>query len=263
MERDINQSLNKLYSLALTLWDVEGFYDYLKINNLRMVDVFTKDKSFLRVPVVDLKTKERGVAPVFFGDIFFPKLRNEVFGSIQMLNVMSGIRVLDKGMPERVITDVNQAKRFKRYYKPDRIRTRTETDVDLIARYIARNNERWVARGSRNIILPHDVQKAWVAFSINHSGSRFEEFIFEQEHGLPIHALVETQEDDDYLHWVNTYVTKAQDKEFLEERVGNNILYHLMLRALYNGKAFNLGIDTFDYKKLWSDEVRYVKGFAY
>jgi hypothetical protein len=263
MERDISKSFSELYSLALTLGDVEGFYDYLKINNLRMVDVFTKDKSLLRLPVVDLKTKERGVAPVFFGDIFFPKLRNEVFGSIQTLNAMSGIRFLDKGMPERVITKESQAKRFKRYYKPDRISTLIEDDVDRVARYIASNNERWNARGSKNVILPLETQKAWVSFAKEHSDSVFEEFVFEQEHGLPIHALVETQEDDDYLHWVNTYVTQAQDKEFLEERVGNNILYHLMLRALAKGKAFNLGIDTFEYKKLWSDEVRYVRGFTF
>lgn len=263
MEQNINQCLNELFSLALALGKVEGFYDYLKINNLRMVDVFTKDKSFLRIPVVDLKTKERGTAPVFFGDIFFPKLRNEVFGSIQMLNVTSGIRIIDNGMPERVITNANQAKRFKRYYKPDRIRTYDEDMTDRIAYYVQSNNERWLARGNKNIVLPQEVQKAWVEFSINHSGSRFEEFVFEPNSGLPIHALVETQEDEDYIHWVNTYVKADEDKKFLEERVGNNILYHLMLRALEKVKALNLGIDTFEYKKLWSDEVHYVKGFSY
>lgn len=263
MERDINQSLNKLFSLALTLGDVAGFYDYLKINNLRMVDALSVRHRVLRIPVVDLKTKERGVAPVFFGDIFFPKLRNEVLQKGLHPSVGSGVRVLDKGMPERVITYEAQAKRFKRYYKPDRISTRIEDNVDRIARYISSNNERWNARGSKNVILPLETQKAWVSFAKEHSDSVFEEFVFEQNYGLPIHALVETQEDDDYLHWVNTYVTKAQDKEFLEERVGNNILYHLMLRALAKGKAFNLGIDTFEYKKLWSDEVRYVRGFTF
>lgn len=262
MECFINQSLASLFSLAQAL-EGTGLYDYLKISNLRLVDAISSKYGVLRIPVVDLKTKERGVAPVLFGDIYFPKLRNEVIWNVKQLSTDSVIRILDEGMTERVITDEGQAKRFKRYYKPDRIRTRTETDVDFIARYIARNNERWVSRGGKNIILPHETQKAMVTFAKEYSGSRFEEFIFEQEHGLPVHALVETQVDNDYLHWVNTYVTKEQDAEFLKKRVGNNILYHLMLRALAKGKAFNLGIDTFDYKKLWSDEVHYVRGFTY
>lgn len=263
MVRDINPSLNKLFSLAVALGDVEGYYEYLKINNLRVVYALSPKYGTLRVPVVDLKTKERGVAPVFFGDIFFPKLRNEVLNSGLHPSKNSAIRVIDNGMPERVITKASQAKRFKRYYRPERIRTYVEDSVDRIAYYIQSNNERWVARGGKNIVLPHGLQKVLVEFSIDHSGSKYEEFVFEPEHGLPIHAIVETQEDNDYVHWVNTYVRPSEDERFLKERVGNNILYHLMTRALYNGKALNLGIDTFEYKKLWSDEVRYVKGFSY
>lgn len=237
--------------------------EYMKATNPRVV-TFYNDTGTINVPVVDIKTKERGVAPLLFMDIARPAWRDK------LLDVLSHYKsdtltVVPNGTPERVIditTDdcLRNLKRFERYYKKSNMfMWLSLADSDDIVNIIIENTKRFAQRKGVDPVYDKDILIDYVKdrFKFDHYFQHIEDRTTGEQ------AIIELAMDEEHgvIHWVNTY----RGAETENTRFGNNCLYHLILDCIgsFGYHTLNLGIDTFDYKSLWTQKQTFAKGFAH
>lgn len=243
---------------------------YMKATNYREVTTTTKYGD-ITLPLVDVQTKERGLAPLLFGDIASPKWRDDIFDVVQFV---PGLTIIPNGTPERLLqladkprfSDTDWTKnlantlglsRFYRYFKKDvyNMCLYPYEDLNAILVYIRDNTYRFSVRHNKEFIFNEDLVHTNLLSSklFNHEFLKFDNN--EQS------CIIEIVRDDDkrVIHWVNTY----RSIETENTRLGNNSLFALVLYVYNLGYDLNLGIDTFDYKTLWSPVQIYVKGFSY
>lgn len=236
--------------------------EYMKATNPRVV-TFYNDTGTINVPVVDIKTKERGVAPLLFMDIARPAWRDN------LLDVLSHyesdtLTVIPNGTPERVIDIttgdcLRNLKRFERYYKKSNMNMYLIFGSGVIVDFIIENTKRFAHRKGIRPVYNKDL-----LFEYVEDRYKFDHYFHAiEDRNTGEQAIIELAMDKErgIIHWVNTY----RGAETENSRFGNNCLYHLITECIGNFgyHTLNLGIDTFDYKALWTQKQTYAKGFDY
>lgn len=261
METLLKQTDSVIRAMKYVVEHRPDILDYYKATNPRIETFFTKVGFKISVPVVDIETKERGVAPMLYMDIYRPIWRDNLFCLLSECT-NHHLSIIERGTPERVIDltvpDLTKRlARFNRYYKKANIEMTVETDKDTIRDFIIANTERFALRKGQKPIYDISALDAYVedAHLFNHKfygivdRATDEQGIIEVANGV----------SRGVVHWVNTY----RGVETENTRFGNNCLMHLIHSNLGIYTSLNIGIDTFDYKTLWTDKQTFAKGFAY
>lgn len=262
METLLKQTDSIIRAMEYTQQNKPEILEYMKATNPRIETFFTKVGFKISVPVVDIKTKERGVAPMLYMDIARPIWRDNLFCLLSECT-NHHLSIIDHGTPERVIDLtapdlMKQLARFNRYYKKANIEMTVETDKDTIRDFMIANTERFALRRNQEPIYDVNVLNAYIedAHLFNHK------FYGVVDKATDEQGIIEVANDVSrgVVHWVNTY----RGVETENTRFGNNCLMHL-ISSLNLGiyKTLNLGIDTFDYKTLWTQKQTFAKGFDY
>ena len=238
--------------------------EHFKQTNPRIETLTMQNGSTYKVPVIDVVTKDRGNIPTLAFDVSYPKLRNELLNNALHI---TGCNIIQDGLPERIIdvldADYSSEKnvfkslnltRYSRYLK-NGWTLKPTIDKDLIRYFIQENLRRWRGRTGQPYFDDFIEQEIDYSRLLDHVFA-----VFTDSNGLS--ALVEIVKEGSTLHWVNTY--RGDSGEANTARLGNNVLLSLILITPVLGcTELNMGIDTFDYKKTWSNTVRFAKGLSY
>ena len=237
--------------------------DFIDFDGFYVEDVPIDGKTY-KVPVVLRRTEDRGVIPTTPLDIAFPTVRNWLLGSTDLVGRFP---VIENGMQERVLSlptysgqDISQymkqcgLKSIARYLKEPYSLIETDNS-ELIESYFLENAERWRVRTGQPLFTEYLHEEIEAALKVGHQF-----FVFRDNEGHS--CLREVVSDGNgTLHSINCY--RSVQDDHVRTRIGNTsliaIIYHAA-RSFHN--KVNLGIDIFDYKKMWTDEVIPVKGLA-
>ncbi len=209
--------------------------------------------------IVTIDSKDRGRTVTLPVDITCPWSRDTLLSELEPDFQDHGIRVIQAGMPERVIPSATwevhkrNLKRFSRYYDESSFEffeglPSYESSIEILkangARWSSKLNQPWkdvyATLGLAALRLCMDLGHRVLTYTVK---------------GYPVAiAQFVTSVDGKSLHWVNTYKLDAGE---LTLRLGNTVLLHTLQTTDLN---LNLGCDFFDYKKLWTDRVDYCKG---
>lgn len=233
--------------------DAQAFPEFYKHMTVSFEDV--------SIPLVVIKTPDRGLVPVMLGDLAIPALRNKWHATLQLgqLSNCGQVRVIQKGLPERVITNLvktqvmNRFKRFSRYYDRTGFKCFTAPPDERLLELMQCNGQKWATKNNTfwdNSFAYLNLNN--LVLDCNIAGH---ELVWYYGLDEKLFAVAEIVREGDTLHWVNTY----QDNTF--GRAGNTVLLNLLSQYMGTSTRFNMGIDIFDYKKLWTPDVEYVKGF--
>ena len=239
-------------------------FDFFKITNVRVETL--RGKTDYIVPIVDIETKDRGFIPTLPFDVHYPTLRNAILDNATETDTCT---VVHNGLPERIIkldsTSSNLniidslnavgLKRFTRYLKGDYSIFPTN-DTDLISSYIMDNIERWHMRTGQPKATQFVKEEIDVSMYLGHK------FVVYRDWNGNTSMIEYVIDEHGTFHWVNTY--RAVDEKAEKERIGNLTLLAAVRLAIDSRcKVFNMGIDTFDYKTMWSKDTIFAKGLYY
>lgn len=240
--------------------DVLGFIGF---DGFYVEDVLIGGKTY-RVPVVLRCTEDRGVIPTTPLDIAFPTVRNWLLSNTVSVGRFP---VIENGMQERVLSLPSYdgqdtipylkqcgLKSIARYLKEPYALIETD-NRELIESYLLENAERWRVRAGQPLFTEFIETEVEAALKAGHQF-----FVFRNHEGHS--CLREVVSDGNgMLYSINCY--RSIHDDHTSSRIGNTsllaIIYHAA-RSLHT--KVNLGIDIFDYKKMWTDEVIPVKGLA-
>lgn len=221
------------------------------------------------LPYERVDTADRGNVPLPCGQLDFPLLWNTVFtvlppGTEIPLPMNMSMRVVENGCGMYVV-DVPETvqevrKRFKRFYRASkgaalRYLPGLWEEEKMVRRVVESNAKRWAERGETSADVDLTVKRLLGTWD-----NRNVTFVFEDDEEVrndEAVAIIETQVEGNVVHWVNTFMMEEHDHSGL----GNACLLHVM--ESHCGHAVNLGIDIFEYKKLWKPRHVFAPGLEF
>lgn len=263
METLLKQTDSIIRAMEYTAKYNPEILEYMKATNPRVV-TFYNNTGIINVPIVDIKTKERGVAPMLYMDIARPSWRDNLLDILSDYN-SDTLTVIPNGTPERTLDVTNdkclyRLKRFGRYYKNSNMDMCLfqGSPLDVVS-FMIENIKRFAQRKGADPIYNKDILLDYVEDS-----AKFDHYFhYIEDRNTGEQGIIELAMDKKHgvIHWVNTY----RGTETENTRFGNNCLYHLITQCIGNRgyHTLNLGIDTFDYKTLWTQKQTFAKGFDY
>ena len=237
--------------------------DFIGFAGFSVEEVSIDGKTY-KVPVILRRTEDRGVIPTTPLDITFPTVRNWLLNGT---NKVGRFPVVENGMQERVLNlpayngqgtipylKECGLKAIARYLKEPYSLIETD-NREVIESYLLENAERWMVRIGQPLFTEFVEKEVEASLKAGHQF-----FVFRDHEGRS--CLREVASDGNgMLYSINCY--RSIQDDHTSSRIGNTsllaVIYHAA-RSLHN--KVNLGIDIFDYKKMWTDKVITVKGLA-